>query len=235
VARRLPGLLTVSEASKTAAVTDFGLDPARVRVAFNGVDHDVFRPDPSTPRDPNLIAATASSDTALKGLVDLIRAFARLAPARPKLRLAVIGRLRDGPAQRALDSAGLGDRVTFTNGVTVEAIADLYRRAGLVIAPSRFEGFGFPAAEAMACGACVLAADGGALPEVVADAGVIVPAADPGALATAAASLLDAPGRRAAFGEAAAARAATTFSWASHARAALDLYADVGARAHRSA
>ncbi len=232
-ARNLPALLTVSEASKAAAVADFDLDPARVRVAHNGVDTNVFRPDPSVDRDPDLIAATASSDTAIKGLVDLIDAFARIAPTRPRLKLAVIGRLRDGPAQRKLAAAGLGERVTFTSGVPSAHIADLYRRAGLVIAPSRFEGFGFPAAEAMACGACVLATDGGALPEVVGDAGVIAPAGDPAAVAAAALALLDAPARRAALGAAAARRARTAFSWAAHARAALDLYADIGARAHR--
>ena len=169
--------------------------PVAIHVSFNGIDHDVFKPDPSVERQPGLIAATASADVPIKGVDVLMDAFCTLAPSRPDLRLELIGRLRDGPARARLEASGLLDRVTCRSGVTREEIAALYRRANLVACPARFEGFGFPAAEAMACGAPVVASDGGALPEVVGDAGLVVPAGDAAAFAAAIASMLDDPGR----------------------------------------
>ncbi len=224
VARRLPALLTVSHAAKARAVADFRLDPARVHVCPNGVDQDVFRPRPDIARDPDLLVTAASADVPLKGLAVLMRAMARLRASHPKARLTVIGRLRDGPARDALEAAGLADRVRFVSGLSVEDIAALYARAAIVASPSLFEGFGLPAAEAMACGAAVVATDGGGLPEVVGDAGVITPAGDDAALARAIAALLDAPARRAALGADAYARARAVFSWRAHAQAAVGLH-----------
>ena len=69
-------------------------------------------------------------------------------------------------------------------------------RMTAVLMPSVYEGFGLPAGEAMACGVPVISSDGGALPEVVGDAGVIVPARSVDALAEAIDSLLREPERR---------------------------------------
>tara|TARA_R110002073_G_scaffold186197_7_gene344783 strand:- start:2012 stop:3292 length:1281 start_codon:yes stop_codon:yes gene_type:complete len=223
-ARSLPRLLAVSEAARDSHAAHYGLDPATIHVSFNGIDHDVFKPDPSVERQPGLIAATASADVPIKGVDVLMDAFCTLAPSRPDLRLELIGRLRDGPARARLEASGLLDRVTCRSGVTREEIAALYRRANLVACPARFEGFGFPAAEAMACGAPVVASDGGALPEVVGDAGLVVPAGDAAAFAAAIASMLDDPARATTLGAAAAVRARDAFSWQAHGEAAISLY-----------
>ncbi len=230
VARQLPALLTVSHAAKTRAVADFRLDPTRVHVCPNGVDQGVFHHRPDVARDPNVIVTAASADVPLKGLAVLMRAMARLRDSHPGARLTVIGRLRDGPARDALEASGLGDRVTFVSDLTADDIAALYARAAVVASPSLFEGFGLPAAEAMACGAAVVATDGGGLPEVVGDAGVITPAGDDAALAAAIAGLLDSPERRRALGTQAAARARAVFSWRVHAEAAVALHRAVIAK-----
>ncbi len=229
-ARALPPLLTVSDAAKRQAVTDFQHTPLRIHVAANGVDDQMFHPRPDTPRDPNLIVTAASADVPLKGLAVLIKAMARLRDSHPHTQLTVIGRLREGPAKRALDAAGLGERVVFVSGVSSADIAALYARAAVVACPSLFEGFGLPAAEAMACGAAVVASDGGGLPEVVGDAGRITPAGDDAALAKTLAELLDDPAARLALGARAAARAQSAFNWHDHAATAVSLYRQVVAR-----
>jgi len=82
------------------------------------------------------------------------------------------------------------------------------------VQPSLFEGFGLPAAEALACGAPVVATAVGAVPEVVtAGTGVLVPPADPAALAAAIGGLLDDPARRRALGAAGCARMRAEFDW----------------------
>ncbi len=221
-ARRLDHFLAVSDAARRGYAERCGVDPDTVRVAFNGIDHDSFTVDPDVEREPGLIAAVASADVPVKGLDVLIAALARL--KRSDLRLVVVGKLREGPTKRALEASGLADQVAFRSGLTREEIADLFRRASLFVSASRFEGFGFPPAEAMACGCPVIVSDGGALPEVAGDAGVVTPVGDSAALAGALAAVMDDPGRRAAMSAAGAERARTAFSWDKHAAAAVSLY-----------
>lgn len=225
-ARQFDRLLAVSEAARDTHAARYGVDPERVRVAYNGIDHDVFTPDAAIPRETGLIVTTASADVPIKGLDVLIDALAQVAAARPKARLHIVGQLRDGPAKRRLAAHGLSQRVTSSSDLTRAEIADLYRRAHIVACPARFEGFGFPAAEAMACGAAVVSSDGGALPEVVGDAGLVSPAGDAGAMAANLARLLDAPAEAARLGERASARARAEFNWSGHALAASRLYAE---------
>ncbi len=75
-----------------------------------------------------------------------------------------------------------------------------YAEAAIAVVPSVYEGFGLPAGEAMACGVPVVSTDGGALPEVVGDAGVIVPAKNVDALVEAIDTLLQDPQARADLG-----------------------------------
>jgi glycosyltransferase involved in cell wall biosynthesis len=222
--RGLPHLLAVSDAARTSHAEHYGMDPAKAVVAFNGIDHAVFRPDPAVSRQPGLIAATASADVPIKGLDVLMTAFIALAKRDPEVHLELIGQLRDGQAKALLTKAGLLDRVTTRSGVSREEIAALYQRASVVACPARFEGFGFPAAEAMACGAPVVASDGGALPEVVGDAGRIVPAGDAAALELALQAVLADPALAEDMARRGAERARDAFSWRHHALAASALY-----------
>ena len=89
----------------------------------------------------------------------------------------------------------------------------LYAEASLVVVPSVYEGFGLPAGEAMSCGVPVISTNGGALPEVVGDAGVIVPVRDPNALALAISELLADEEKRDTLGRAGRERILTHFSW----------------------
>jgi len=213
VAPRLRRVIVVSESSRRDAARYLKVDPQRSAAIPLGVDAEVFRPAPFGRRHPARLVTTASADTPLKGLRFLIEAYAALAAERPNLELVVVGRLREGPTAQWLDRLGLRDKVRFEHDLTGEGMARLFGEATICVTPSLYEGFGLPAAEAMACGSPVVVTDGGALPEVVGDAGVVVPAGDPGALRDALAALLDDPERRRALGAAALARAQAHFSW----------------------
>ena len=67
----------------------------------------------------------------------------------------------------------------FISGLDWEDIRKLYAEATIAVSPSVYEGFGFPAGEALSCGVPLVATDGGSLPEVVGDAGIIVPHSNP--------------------------------------------------------
>jgi glycosyltransferase involved in cell wall biosynthesis len=213
VAPRLSRVIVVSEASRRDAARYLKVDTRRSTAIPLGVDAEVFRPAPFDARRRARLVTTASADTPLKGLRYLIEAYADLARERPDLELVVVGRLREGPTAAWLDRLGLRDKVRFEHDLTGEQMARLFGEATICVTPSLYEGFGLPAAEAMACGSPVVVTDGGALPEVVGDAGVVVPAGDPAALRDAIAALLDDPERRRALGAAALRRAQAQFSW----------------------
>ena len=213
VAPRLADVISVSHAAARDVTACLGVRPQAMTVIPLGVDQTVFRPRPKAPRRENRILTTASADVPLKGLTYLIDAYALLLERYPDLELVVIGQLREGPTSRKLADLGLAGRVIFVNDLTDDEVAEHYAEATICVTPSLYEGFGLPAAEAMSCGAPVVVTDGGALPEVVGDAGVVVPKGDSAALTEAISALLDDPARRAALGAAARERARGAFSW----------------------
>ncbi|MEE4381052.1 MAG: glycosyltransferase family 4 protein [Pseudomonadales bacterium] len=235
VVRRLPHLVTVSEASRTDIADAFSVPAERIEVIHNGIDVDTWQPLADVPRRDDLLVTVASADQPLKGLRYLLEAFARLVPQRPALRLVVVGRLReDGETKPLLARLGIGDRVEFRHGLSREALVRLYAEATLAVVPSLYEGFGLPAAEAMACGVPVISSRGGALPEVVGDAGLLVPPGDAPAIADAVTALLDDPGRRAGLGARGRRRVVEQFSWSVAARRLGDYYGRVLADRARS-
>ena len=121
-----------------------------------------------------------------------------------------------------IEEMGLSKNVRLLGAVTDAERNELLATAAVQLMPSRFEGFGLAAAEAMAAGVPLIASSVGSLPEVV-DAprgGVLVPASDPAALAAATLSLLDDSPRRESLSRTAR-ESARRFSWESVAEAHL--------------
>jgi glycosyltransferase involved in cell wall biosynthesis len=227
VAGRLAHIVTVSERSKQDICEAFAIDPARIRVIPNGIDTDVFRPDPEVTRDPWQLITTASADQPLKGTQYLLPAFATLCQQFPRLRLVFVGKPKPGGNTEALiHRLGLADRIEFVHGISAQEFRRLYARSALAVVPSEYEGFGLPAGEAMASGIPVVSTDGGALPEVVGDAGRIVPARNPAALAQAIGELLDDPDQRVSLGQRGRQRILERFSWTQAAATLSDVYRD---------
>ncbi|MFC3449135.1 glycosyltransferase family 4 protein [Amycolatopsis speibonae] len=192
VARRLPAL-TVSRASGEAITREMGVPKDRIRVVPLAADSRIFKPRPGIARVPGRVVTTASADEPLKGLDVLLKAWAKVDG-----ELVVVGKPKSGgPTARAMADLGPAANVRFVNGLSDDDLAGLLCSAEVVCVPSLFEGFSLPAAEAMACGTPVVATTAGALPEVVGDAGILVPPGDPGILADAINALLGDGGHRA--------------------------------------
>jgi glycosyltransferase involved in cell wall biosynthesis len=227
VARRLPALCTVSEASRAETLRAFRVRPDRLSVIGVGVDDEVFAPAATGARVPGRIVTVASADVPLKGLEDLLAAVAKLRTER-EVELVVVGTPRpDGPAARAVTRFGLGPAVRFVTGLSDVDLAALFRAAEVAVVPSRFEGFSLPAVEAMACGTPLVATTAGALPEVVGPDGhaaLHVPPADPEALAAAIGRLLDDPDLRRRLGAAGRERVLARYTWRRTAMSTVEWY-----------
>ncbi len=182
--RRARGVLTVSEAVAGELRAELGA--RNVAVTPDGVDHEVFRPD--GPRAEGRYFLFAGNDKPHKNVAMLVEAFARLRSGRPQA---------EGQGSRELRIQLVLAGSDFAHYTTVEGViaagfvdtprelAALMRGAIAVVMPSLEEGFGLPAAEAMACGVPVLTSENAALVEVTGDAALHADATSVDALAAA--------------------------------------------------
>jgi len=148
-----------------------------------------------------------------KDLPTLVRAFAALAAELPhRLVLAGLAGWGAGELEAAVAASGVADRILVTGYVADADKAALLTGADVFAYPSRYEGFGLPVLEAMACGTPVVTTTGGSLPEVAGDAATLIDPGDEDALAAAVAKLATDPAARQDAAARGLARAAT-FTW----------------------
>jgi glycosyltransferase involved in cell wall biosynthesis len=206
-ARRTAHLLAVSERTKRDLVELYGIEPGRITVTPHGVD-PAFAPNGRGPGSYVLFVG------AIQERKDPLAAAA--AAAEVGLPLVVAGPRKDAGLARELTRLG----VDLRGYVAKEELADLYRGAVCLVLPSRYEGFGLPVLEAMACGTPVVAAPDPALREVCGEAAIYATRAG---LAAAIRQALAERGARRAAGLERAGR----FSWEETARLTLDVYLEV--------
>ena len=236
--RRAREIIAISQYTKQSVVDLLHFPSERVSVIHGAVDVNIFRPltlpanfkaKYGLPENASIILYVGSEDPR-KNLRTLITAFSQIASQRPEAILvkAGSGHFPDEGAKlrQRVNDLGIASRVVFLGNLPDEDLSWLYNSADIVVMPSLFEGFGFPALEAMACGRPVIAANATSLPEVVGDAGVLFDPMDVDALADAMVQLLANPGYRYQLGERSVVQA-RTFSLARQAEKTLEVYRKV--------
>ncbi len=224
VSRTLPHLITVSQSAKKDIARDFKIRESRLNVVPNGINTRLFRPIPEIRRQKNRFIVTNSADTPLKGLKYLLLAVAELSQKRD-LQLIVIGEpKKKSGILKLVHELGIKDRITFTGRISDDAFIREYAMATAAVVPSVYEGFGLPVGEAMACGVPVISTTGGALPEVVGDAGILVPPMDKAALAGAMTDLMDNPDYAEKLGKEGYRRVLEHFTWKKAAEKTVEIY-----------
>ena len=236
--RQADAVIAVSEATKSDAVARYGIPPSRIAVTHLGVRPE-FRPAPPD-RIAELRRALELPDRFVlfvgtleprKNLGVLVGALAEVRKQLPDVQLVVAGAkgwLYD-PVFAEVGARGLEGAVRFLGLVPDPDLPVLYSAADVFCMPSRFEGFGLPVLEAMACGTAVVATDRGALPEVVGDAGLLVGLEDPGELPGALVRVLEDPDLATELGSQGAERAAQ-FTWHRTAEETAAVYRAVAGR-----
>ena len=191
-------VVTVSERSRAAIATQFPDQAHKVQVIPNGVAPIFFSsPDRATDlRDLGITGPyllTVANKKPHKNLEMAIRTFARLALTDAALQLVMVGE-RFPHLTRLMQLArdlGVRDRVVEVETLPDARLAAVYGAAEAFLFPSRQEGFGMVALEAMAGGTPVVTVDRAPIPEIVGDAAVLVPLDDDAAMAAAVTRLRD--------------------------------------------
>jgi len=224
VAKKLSHFITGSQNSYRQIMDIFQLPKNSLRVIYDGVDSSVFSQAPVIERSINQLLVINSGDTPLKGLKYLLEAVAALRLER-KIQLTIVGKpMKNGYTQGLIDSLGIADCVTHLGQIATNELVRHYSLATMVVVPSVYEGFGLPAAEAMCCKTPVVSTTAGALPEIVGDAGILVPPADTRALVEAISGLLDNPNRCRDLGEMGHRRVTRMFNWKNTAIQTVEVY-----------
>lgn len=161
-----------------------GADPSKIRVVYNGIDLQRFRP-MDVPRLPGPVVVCVSRVDAFKDVTSLIYAMARVREDVPDARCVLYGASNDlDYSKRCLKAAsdvGLGDAFVFAGGTKEPEKA--YNSGDVVAFSSITEGFPFSVIEAMACGKAIVATGVGGVPEALEGCGVMVRSRDPRGLA----------------------------------------------------
>ncbi len=230
--RRASHLIATSRHTRKDLVEYLGVPAGKVSVVYNGADHDIFRPRADLPRNGRFVLYVGS-ERPRKNLRRLFEAFSRLKREFPDLKLVKVGPVGRSGAYRQetlrhLHELGITGDVHFVDYLPEQELARYYATAALLAYPSLYEGFGLPPLEAMSSGCPVVSSSSSSLPEVVGEAGILVPPEDTEAWVESMRRVLTEPGLR----EELVSRGieqARRFSWDRCAEETLAVYRRVGA------
>jgi spore coat protein SA len=225
-------VLFVSEYIRRRALAVFPEFADRFKTVLNATDPQLFTPAPAGQESspvgvdlgpPGQRILFVGRVTPIKGVHVLIKAFSDIRARFPLARLIIVGSSFFGEAiktpyevELARLAEPVGDAVVFTGYVPQATLKSLYSACDVVVVPSIWqEPFGLVVLEAMASGTCVVASAVGGLPEIIEHrrTGILIPAADPGALASAVCELLADLGFKRRLEEAARAAVEHRFTW----------------------
>jgi glycosyltransferase involved in cell wall biosynthesis len=244
-ARRATWVLTDSQASKQDLETHLDVPPERVEAIYLAVAGH-FQPEPQPDDEairrhhglPERYVLYLAGHDVRKNVAGLLEAFSTVVEGDADVTLVVGGRLPAESRPPLYDprplaqTLGIAEHVRFIGWVEEPHKPALYRGAACAVFPSRYEGFGLPVLEALACGTPLITTTTSSLPEVAGDAAFVVDPDDPAALAGAIlACLVDEP-LAAELRQRGPAQAAQ-FRWADTARQTLDVYAMAAQQAER--
>jgi glycogen synthase len=234
-------VIAVSHKMREDILAHFEADPARVVVIHNGIDPEQFKRteardalDRLGVREPYVLFVGRITDQ--KGIFHLLEASRRL-PAGVQVVLCASAPDTPEIEERLRRTVAEMPHVRWINEmVPVAVVTQLYSHAAVFACPSVYEPFGLINLEAMACQAPVVASAVGGILEVVEDGktGLLVPPAQPEALANAITRVLSSPELARSMGQAGRRRVEAQFSWASIAERTEQVYAEAIAEFKRS-
>jgi len=225
VAPQLNRIVCPSNQSKADVIEELKVNEENVDVVLNGIDLDSFNRDERVEKKPYRIITTASADVPLKGLKFLIEAMTEIIEEIPEAHLMVLGRAKEkGDIAKQISRLNLEEKISFRSGLSQSEVVSLYLSSHICVIPSLYEGFGFGAGEAMACGLPLISTQSGGLREVISQEAVIIEAASSEAIVKAVKDLFSNKEKQLALSRAGRKRMEKEFNWMKAAEAYEKIY-----------
>ena len=225
VAPQLNRIVCPSNQSKADVIEELKVNEENVNVVLNGIDLDSFTRDERVEQKPYRIITTASADVPLKGLKFLIEAMTEIIEEIPEAHLMVLGRAKEkGDIAKQISRLNLEEKISFRSGLSQSEVVSLYSSSHICVIPSLYEGFGFGAGEAMACGLPLISTQSGGLKEVIGQEAVIIEAASSEAIVKAVKDLFSNKEKQLALSRAGRKRMEKEFNWMKAAEAYEKIY-----------
>jgi len=225
VAPQLNRIVCPSNQSKADVIEELKVNEENVNVVLNGIDLDSFNRDERVEKKPYRIITTASADVPLKGLKFLIEAMTEIIEEIPEAHLMVLGTAKkEGDIAKQISRLNLEEKISFRSGLSQSEVVSLYLSSHICVIPSLYEGFGFGAGEAMACGLPLISTQSGGLKEVIGQEAVIIEAASSEAIVKAVKDLFSNKEKQLALSRAGRKRMEKEFNWMKAAEAYEKIY-----------
>ena len=225
VAPQLNRIVCPSNQSKADVIEELKVNEENIDVVLNGIDLDSFTRDERVEQEPYRIITTASADVPLKGLKFLIEAMTEIIEEIPEAHLMVLGRAKEkGDIAKLISRLNLEEKISFRSGLSQSEVVSLYSSSHICVIPSLYEGFGFGAGEAMACGLPLISTQSGGLKEVIGQEAVIIEAASSEAIIKAVKDLFSNKEKQLALSRAGRKRMEKEFNWMKAAEAYEKIY-----------
>ena len=225
VAPQLNRIVCPSNQSKADVIEELKVNEENIDVVLNGIDLDSFTRDERVGQKPYRIITTASADVPLKGLKFLIEAMTEIIEEIPEAHLMVLGRAKEkGDIAKLISRLNLEEKISFRSGLSQSEVVSLYSSSHICVIPSLYEGFGFGAGEAMACGLPLISTQSGGLKEVIGQEAVIIEAASSEAIIKAVKDLFSNKEKQLALSRAGRKRMEKEFNWMKAAEAYEKIY-----------
>jgi glycosyltransferase involved in cell wall biosynthesis len=238
-ARVADAIIINSESLRSEIQHYLEVDPRKLKLIYEAVDHDLFRPGDAAQARAHVarhgvtkpFVLFVSSLWPYKNCDGLLRAWALARPDLGDRQLAIVGAGRDekylGSLRSLAAELGIASDVIFVGGVPLEETVSFYRAADVFVYPSLNETFGLPILEAMACGCPVVTSDTSAMPETAGGAAVLSDPKDPASIAKAIVEAVG-PGRDRL--RDLGLKRAGEFTWGATAAGTLDVYRETSER-----
>jgi len=170
---RADKIICISENTKKDLINFYNVDEEKVKVIYLASDLKIQNQSTDKIKPENAYFLYVGTRAKYKNMNLLYTAFQRINSKYKNIKLFMVGKELDESEKKELNSMAILEHIKVETNIDDEKLSRLYNGSIALVFPTRYEGFGYPALEAMICGTVPLASNVASIPEILGDAGIL--------------------------------------------------------------